>query len=78
VKIKVTQDHINRGKAFNGGYCPVALAIREQTQNVSVNNREVRITGGCYHLPRSATRFITNFDRHKSVKPFMFLLKEAE
>lgn len=77
MKIKVTQDHIDRGKAFNCGYCPVALAIREQAETVAVSRREVRITAWHYDLPRSAQRFIDRFDLRKPVKPFTFILKEA-
>lgn len=51
MKIKVTKNHINRGKIANHGYCPIALAIRDMYKGregiyideIDISRRDVRL-----------------------------------
>lgn len=83
--IKVTEEHIKRGKRYKGLQCPVALAIKEQLGykalvcGVSVDfllpNRMGQLS---VTVPRSVQRFIKKFDAEgrSAAKPFNFTLSE--
>lgn len=80
-KIKVTQRHIDTGKAVNEFYCPIALAMRD----VGLVQAEVGDTHAFYGyglhrcempLPKEARDFIREFDNdRRAALPFEF---EAE
>jgi hypothetical protein len=74
LKLKVTQDHINRGVRNNCWHCPIALAFKELGLSTTVGRTEV-----CYEdidsfytlpLPAEATQFTFNFDAGFAVQPF--------
>jgi hypothetical protein len=81
IRIKVTQEHINKGRRRACRQCPVALAIVEQTEfpNPWVGDTHVDLVTSpespSYKLPAEVQRFIDNFDNGKPVKPFAFNLK---
>lgn len=76
MKIKVTQDHINRGKCADARKCAVALAIFD-----AIGERLDRV--GCFNvelmdrkvdLPPEAMEWILNFDTASKAgaQPFEF------
>lgn len=79
--VKVTQEHINKGKPYNFAECPVALACRKKLGKIAVGSATVRRLGkGPSHiwsLPLSAIAFIHNFDGGEAVLPFSFELEEV-
>jgi len=79
VKVNVTQDHIDNGIDHICILCPIALAIKDLFPNniVTVSNA-VQIDFCKYALPLKALRFINQFDRGESVKPFSFKIKKFE
>ena len=83
VKIVVTQEHINRSRAFFERYegsisshCPIALACREiLKENVTVGQEKLHIDGSkVCELPMEARKFIRQFDKgpYSEVEPFEF------
>lgn len=75
--IKVKQSHIRKGKTSSPWHCPVALAIREQTNlDIGVIPDAVKLYSYPNELPiplpDSARDFIRAFDTSKPVKPFSF------
>jgi len=86
IKIKVTAEHIDKGKRNNCRECPVALAIKEQLNlpydmqvgTLGVNIFYEKHTCTKYMLSRAAERFINKFDGRKDVKPFNFVMTEKE
>ena len=82
--IKVTQEYIDKGKLGSIQYCPIALAVKDQTDsNCSVFDDHLNIYSnfgrpGCYWLPTRARKFINRFDDRKPVKPFNFYLNEDD
>lgn len=80
ITIKVTQKHIDRGDAGNSIWCPVARALIGQIGGrVRVGSttfrRDIDLRAQRFPLPRSACRFIAQFDNHKPVKPFNFRIE---
>lgn len=88
VLVKVTQDHINKGKPKSNCDCAIALAIRSMLPTVVVPYGLSRV--GVYYrwarvfssrgwvypdLPREAQDFIIKFDSGQSVSPFEFELE---
>lgn len=80
--IKVTQQCIENGEPNSADYCPVALAIREQTDYDYVEvYGKIGEVGDVYYdecnvsFPRSVERFVKRFDNNKPVKPFNFFLE---
>jgi len=77
MRIKVTQDHIDRGHERNGSSCPIALAIGEMgMDSVFVGSN---ITFSCptfgvvsERTPPVAVQFICEFDSELPVEPFEF------
>ena len=87
MRVKVTQEHIDRGHLCMAGHCPIALALFELTGlswhaygdscNFELSappdllGETVRI-----ELPQSAQRFIRRFDHATATcKPFTFELR---
>jgi hypothetical protein len=81
MKIKVTQEHINKGISGDMNKCPIALAVLEATHlpSLSVSTDYVIIDIGTRKLsrklPDEVKEFITAFDFHHLVKPFEFELE---
>lgn len=80
MKINVTAEHIRKGKKDDCYFCPIALAIAEKVKtSAEVFTTQVRIYKyEVYDLPKSATTFISRFDKRggkKTAKPFSFILK---
>ena len=80
-KIRVKQEHIERGIQESPCCCPIALALKEQIN--TFDSRFVQVLGrfvslGYYEkriqLPRSAKRFVRRFDYGYKTKPFNFVL----
>ena len=85
MKIRVTQEDIERGQARNCRKCPVALALRKHFSFAEVYG--TRWYGGSESLghrirdlPRVAAAFIARFDGHKcgDPQPFEFELELAQ
>jgi hypothetical protein len=77
--IKVTEDHIRRGRRQSICKCPIALAIMEAvpTRLLIVGPNVVSIDIGEFLLPKEAQDFIGDFDfEKKKVSPFEFELVE--
>ncbi len=76
MKIKVTQEHIERGRPKSDWACPIACALHEQrpTFEVSVGCYKTLINKVMYALPAKARDFIDDFDSGKPVTPFEFEL----
>jgi hypothetical protein len=81
VKIRVTQDDIDKGIQSNCVECPVARALNRAgikglvaSSFVSVVSVNDGPAGFFAELPRSANRFIERFDNYREVKPFNFFL----
>lgn len=72
--VKVTQEHIDKGRKSSCVSCPVALAFEEAGKLAFVGVEAVRPLGGFIEarLPVEATRFIRAFDRDEQVTPFEF------
>ena len=62
--IKVTKDHINRGKKRSSDECPIALAISEKLDmhDVEVNDDYLRIESCSYFFSDGVKRWIDCFD----------------
>lgn len=77
MKIIVTESHIQKGARYDGGSCPIALAIMEK---LKLNPAHIAVAptfityygGGIYRLPRKVLQFIDMFDRGEEVKPLSF------
>lgn len=81
-KIKVTQDHIKRGKRGKSSSCPVALAVRDYMKGykggtITVDGAGVWIGPHSFTCPRSVGRFVSDFDAGREVKPFTFVLRST-
>ena len=84
--IKVTQEHIDKGKANSACECPIALAmISAGFIGVLVDGVHIYVglwlMGGKVsksHTPTSARMFIHKFDLRESVEPFEFNLDPLE
>lgn len=77
MRIKITQDHIDKGLKRDCHSCPIAWAITEVRHQsyVQVGTNDVRIDAQVYQLPAKVSRFISNFDDGQPVKPFAFNLE---
>lgn len=90
--INVTQEFIDAGKPKTCNFCPVALAIKDQTpfdHYVAVLHSQVWLSNDpdrpsddpASHyadLPAKVWALIEAFDEGKPIKPFQFLLKVRE
>lgn len=81
VKIKVTQQHIDKGIPCHPSKCAIAIALAD----VLVSQMSVAVGCGCvttfrhgrrfdYDLPEDANNFAEMFDCRQPVKPFAFEL----
>lgn len=79
MKINVTQKHIDNGKSGDGSYCPVALAIKEQTNlNCFVGRYAINVNNKIIKYPKGVLGFICDFDykfKTKNPQPFSFELE---
>lgn len=78
MKIKVTQDDIDKGKRCLINQCPIALAVRRGTGLPTVYIGAVHFITGKFErvtLPPAAIEFIKKFDQQATVKPFEFELE---
>lgn len=91
IRIKVTQDHIDRGQRGNSCDCPIALALEGAQKDLSsfghltkasVGMSSVRLffpqSTSDFLIPLEASRFVRRFDRGESVEPFEFELETTE
>ena len=72
MKITVTRAHIDDGKPGDPDADPVALAIRERLPGARVGLAVVEIGKREHPLPRTAIRFVWDFDAGRPVEPFSF------
>jgi hypothetical protein len=83
VKVEVSPYCILVGRRYDDGHCPIAVAVKQAMDIDWAEVAEEDITVGTVDdapsktadLPRSARRFIKNFDRAKDVSPFNFVLE---
>lgn len=85
--INVTKEHIEKGLRGSAARCPVALAVRETTKNITIIigveiiclvNHSIQHTE-VIELPESVIRFIDKFDRGiEGLEPFSFELETGE
>ncbi len=83
--IKVTQKHINKGYRASGSNCPVAHAIKEQT---NLDDPYVTCTGVTFYVssimrnkiyfPEQVEKNIRKFDAIGEMTPFEFTLEELD
>ena len=81
--VKVTSNHIDRGKRCHPVHCPVGLACSESELNEFVVNR-----GAIYfyrekskqelRMDKGLLDWVIRFDRKKDVSPFNFELDMTE
>jgi hypothetical protein len=77
--IRVTQEHIDRGKPGDGCSCPVSLAMRDATKyHCHVCRSTFYIRDLEIDLPEQAKQFINAFDSLGHVSPFEFELDIPE
>lgn len=86
LKVQVTSKHIEQGKRFDSGYCPVALALRDKLDlgtPVTVYPSYC-ILGSSSHYwscdrdVGQVALFINRFDRRMPVEPFEFEFEVAD
>lgn len=81
MRIKVTQDHIDRGWRHSFDWCPIGLAMKDMNCiDASVGQRRIRwITADdgprMADTPAEAKQFICDFDNKQGVEPFEFDLE---
>lgn len=84
--INLTMRHIMRGSPCDCEHCPIAQAVMDHTDAVSVSVCNIHVTarhidpdGSPYYLratlPAEARLFIDLIDRHDDVRPFSFELE---
>ena len=83
IKIKVKQDHINRGDPCSSDSCPIALAVIEATgakpdsvsvgySGISIFSEDGNVRKAYCKTPQIARTFIRLFDDYEKVSPFEF------
>ena len=73
MKIKVTKEHIDKGRKKSALSCPIALAIGDKYGlDASVGPESCVIGYTICDLPKSVKKFIKLFDNGYSVEPFEF------
>jgi hypothetical protein len=81
MKIKVTQEHIDKGIRSDANKCPLALAICDEGTKPTVGLAYVYLwhegthTGKNVRLPHEALMFRRAFDARRPVEPFEFELE---
>lgn len=83
MKIKITENHIKKGKPANTYCCPIALALKEngyEDPTVGASKAYAVKDGNMISLKLSdsAIRFIKKFDKNEKVEPFEFEFEEGE
>ena len=84
MRVKVTQEHIDRGEPLSVRKCPIVLAIQDKDdiEGALVSNSFARLVykDGSptrrFKLPPWAIIFIDDFDDGRTVKPFEFDMME--
>ena len=83
MKIRVTREHIRRGRRCDSTECPLALAMREAGLYEPAVSKDVCYWGSSYNdpqpygtarLPDQAQAFINRFDEDLTGEPFEFEL----
>lgn len=76
VLIKVTKKDIKNGVRHDGNKCPITLAIARKFPNkpVCICSSHGHVGKDFCQFGKSVRRFIENFDKGESVKPFNFYL----
>ena len=77
MKIKVTKNDIKNGLRKSCCKCPVALALKRQTEykKIFIGAWFFDLDGKIVSVPESVRNFIVKFDREFDVEPFSFTLK---
>ncbi len=76
MRIKVTQEHIDKGVSGDMCACPVALAIEERIgERPVVWGLIIKVKDVEQYVAAPVGVFISRFDEGLSVKPFSFNLK---
>jgi len=79
--VRVTADHIARGKRSDCEACPIALALAEADPRHRIWDvgevwdgvfHAVLMTGEALPLPPVAKAFVSDFDSKRPVRPFTF------
>jgi hypothetical protein len=75
-RIRITRQHIEKGKREEPKSCPIALALQKRFPQISilVCSEFVMFGDECSPLPKNARTFIDRFDSRKEVRPFYFWL----
>lgn len=82
MKVRITQEHIDKGERHARGRCPIALAIKERKGVIDVNilydSAYIKYTKSSttYFMSKEGSTFITLFDIGKKVKPFTLELRD--
>lgn len=78
-RVRVTEDHIERGTPLNPYSCPIALALSEirprRRRKIVAGYSSIRFGKEQYDTPPDARAFMDRFDDGKAVRPFTFELK---
>ncbi len=79
MKITITADDIDNGRAYRADSCPAALALKRRTGNrgATVGIMLARSLGASWRTSRSLQRWIEAFDNSRAVKPASFILREC-
>ena len=79
MKVRVTQDHIDRGKRLNPDLCPIAIALADEGW------RQVEVACGAALsrersglLPVRVSAWVSDFDEGATVKPFEFEFEDVQ
>ena len=79
ITVEVTQEDIKKGRACDGTYCPIALALKRKikrpclvgVKDIDIYNPKSKYT---LHVPQIKL-FVGNFDHGNKVEPFTFELQ---
>lgn len=74
MEVKVTQEHIDKGKQGSSIKCPIAIALEEMGHIACVSRLSVLVMNRNFYLPFIASEFVKDFDAGRPVKPFSFVL----
>lgn len=84
MKITVTQEHIDHGRAMDCTACPIALAVKPLFPDCDVTVgakliQAVQPDGSlkAWKLPQEAMNFILRFDMEDHVEPFEFEIRKS-
>lgn len=80
IRVRVTADHIAKGKPTQKECCPIALAFKDAGYETAlVDTQAAFIAKGkdkdVIVLPEKARLFVERFDVKKSVEPFEFTVE---